>query len=100
ETRGLVCLAVMRREGVPASRLVLDASDKAIAANAMLARKVADRSLTHLAVGQEGLDESVRIAAKRDIGAFGGWGFEPAVPGADMLPVESVALAALGTSLK
>jgi hypothetical protein len=91
---------VLRRKGVPASRLVLAASDKAIAANAMLARKVADGSLTHLAVGQEGLDESVRNAAKRDIGAFGGWGFEPAVPGADMLPVESVALAALGTSLK
>lgn len=89
---------LLRARGVPTNRLVLVQSDRAVAANATFLRMVQDGTVTH--IGQHGLDESVNNATKRLIGQYGGWGFAPAIPTANTLPVESVALAAYGTTVK
>lgn len=85
---------LLRARRVPASRILVAPVDKVIAANGSLLRHVNEGTLTHL--GQEGLDLSVSVAARRDIGKGGGWGFAPATPDGDITPVECVALAAHG----
>ena len=59
----------------------------AIAAATTLVNAVREGSVTHF--GQDALDESVRGATKRQIGAYGGYGFG----GIDPEPVESAAYA-------
>jgi len=87
---------LLRARGVPAKRiLVLDAGT-AVAANATLVRHVNEATLTH--IGQPGLTLSVSLGAKRDIGTSGGWGFTPALPDADVTPVESAAAAVYGAT--
>lgn len=87
---------LLRARGVPASRILVMSVDKAIAANATFVRHVNERTLTH--IGQPGLTLAVGLAAKRDIGTAGGWGFTPATPEADVTPVDSAAAAVYGAT--
>lgn len=87
---------LLRSRRVPAARILVLPVDKAIAANSTFVRHVNERTLTHL--GQPGLTLTVGLAAKRDIGQSGGWGFTPATPDGDVTPVESAALAVYGAT--
>jgi hypothetical protein len=87
---------LLRARRVPAARILVLPVDKAIAANSTFVRHVNERTLTH--IGQPGLTLAVGLAAKRDIGQSGGWGFTPATPDGDVTPVESAALAVYGAT--
>lgn len=87
---------LLRKRGVPSSRMVVLSTDQAVAANGTLVRHVNEGTLTHL--GQPGLTMSVSLGARRTIGTVGGWGFSPATPDADVTPVESAAIAVWGAT--
>lgn len=77
--------------GVSRRRVHVVTTDEAITAHAGMLRAVVEATVTHL--GQPGLDAQVRVAGKRKIGVYGGWGWEAVVPGGDVTALDAVTLA-------
>lgn len=76
--------------GVPKSRIHVTGSRDVMTAASLFADALNRREVTHYA--QPGLDEAVARAKRRPIGSNGGWGFG-SIDGADVSPLEAVALA-------
>ena len=77
--------------GVPRRRIHIVTSDEAITAHAGMLRAINEADQTHIA--QPGLDKAVRIAGKRPIGQYGGWGWKALTPDGDVTSFEAVTLA-------
>jgi len=77
--------------GIPRQNLHLTPTADAIKAHAGIYRAIADRTLTHL--GQPELNHQVKIAGKRDIGSYGGWGWQPLTPDGTVNDLDAVTIA-------
>lgn len=84
----------LRAKRVPAHRIVSPTTDQVITAHGGFLRAILDATLTHL--GQRGMDAQIKTAARRKIGAAGGWGVEPSTPGGDVVALESAIFAHWG----
>lgn len=81
---------------VPDSALIKISTEQAIASCAGFVHAAFTGDLVHS--DQPGLNASVAIAARRDIGTQGGWGFGPVTPDGDVTPMEAAALAHYGVT--
>jgi hypothetical protein len=89
----------LRRQHVPARRILTPSTDEVTAAHAGWLRDVLAGNLTHL--GQKGLNDSVRVAGRRRIGSAGGWGLVSVSADGDVVAAEATILARHGvTSVK
>jgi hypothetical protein len=89
----------LKASRVSPRRIVVPTVDDVIAAHSGMLTAIRQRELEHS--GQPGLDAAVKVAVKRKIGNYGGWGVEPATPDGDVVAIESAILARHGvTSMK
>lgn len=75
---------------VPSKTIIRPRTAEVIAANSMLVNAVRERQITHY--GQQALDASATMTARRRIGGAGGWGFA-STDEADASLIEACALA-------
>jgi len=71
-------------------------TDEVISAHATFVDAVREGGVEH--AGQEGLEESIACAGRRDIGQLGGWGFQPITADGDVTAAEAVVLAHFGVN--
>lgn len=69
-------------------------SDNVVTASSMMLNAYEDGNITHNA--QPALDDAIGAARKRKIGTGGGFGFESAIDGVDVTPLEAASLALWG----